>query len=209
MSEPARRTRKRAADRKAEIVQAAIRLAAEIGPDRVTARHLGAAVGISQPAVFRHFPTMSDLWLAVGAAVARQLSEGEMAPGGDPLAALRAMVARHLRYVDRTPAIPAILFSRELHVENEEMRAHFDRVMANRRAGFARLVARAQAAGQLRPGVVPEDAGALILAAVQGLAVRWSLENRRFDLPAEGGRLIDGLIDGMRGPGAAGDGAAG
>jgi AcrR family transcriptional regulator len=175
-----------------------MRLAAEIGPDRVTARHLGQAVGISQPAVFRHFPTMSDLWLAVGAAVVRQLSETEMEPAGDPVAALQQMIARHLRHIDRTPAIPAILFSRELHVGNEAMRAHFERVMANRRAGFAALLDRARAEGLVRADVVPEDTAALILAAVQGLAVRWSLENRRFDLPAEGARLIGGLIDRMR-----------
>lgn len=191
-------TRKPTADRRDEIVQAAMRLAAEIGPDRVTARHLGQAVGISQPAIFRHFPTMADLWLAVGAAVVRQLSEAEMDLAGDPVAALRQMIARHLRHIDQTPAIPAILFSRELHVGNEAMRAHFERVMANRRAGFAALIGRAGAQGLLRPDVVPEDAAALILAAVQGLALRWSLENRRFDLPAEGMRLIDGLIDAMR-----------
>jgi AcrR family transcriptional regulator len=173
-------------------------LAAEIGPDRVTARHLGAAVGISQPAVFRHFATMSDLWLAVGAAVVRQLSEAEKEPAGDPVDALRQMIARHLRHIDRTPAIPAILFSRELHVENEAMRAHFDQVMTSRRAGLAALLEQARAGGLLRADLVPADAAALILAAVQGLAVRWSLENRGFDLPDEGMRLIGGLIDAMR-----------
>jgi len=38
------RKRKSSADRKAEIVDTAIRLAAEIGPDRVTTQHLADAV---------------------------------------------------------------------------------------------------------------------------------------------------------------------
>lgn len=192
------RTRKPTADRRVEIARAAIRLAAEIGPDRVTARNLAEAVGISQPAIFRHFPSKSDIWLAVGEMVAQRLTGEGMEATADPMAALRAMVRQHLDYIQQTPAIPAILFSRELHVENEAMRAHFEQVMANRRACFAALVDRAKAAGQIRAEVVAADAAALILAAIQGLAVRWSLENRRFTLPTEGMRLIDGLIDGFR-----------
>jgi hypothetical protein len=78
------------------------------------------------------------------------------------------------------------------------MRAHFDQVMTSRRAGLAALLEQARAGGLLRADLVPADAAALILAAVQGLAVRWSLENRGFDLPDEGMRLIGGLIDAMR-----------
>lgn len=189
--------RKSAEDRKAEIARAAIRLAAEIGPDRVTARHLAEAVGITQPAVFRHFATKADIWLAVGQMLARPLAEGETDPGGDPVAALRDMVARQLRYIVRTPAAPAILFSRELHVGNEQLRRHFEQIMANRRAGFAALVRRAQSEARVRSDLDADDAGALILAAIQGLALRWSLERHGFDLPAEGQRLIAPVIQGF------------
>lgn len=197
----ATRTRKPTADRRDEIARAAIRLAAEIGPDRVTARHLAEAVGISQPAIFRHFATKSDIWRSVGEMVAQHLSGPDMDATGDPVPALEAMIRQHLGYIEQTPAIPAILFSRELHVENEAMRAHFDQVMANRRACFAALVERARTGGQFRADVVAADAAALILAAIQGLAVRWSLENRSFALPEEGMRLIGGLIDGLRASG--------
>ncbi len=50
------RVRKSAEDRKAEIVDAALRLADDIGPDRLSTEVLAEAVGISQPGIFRHFP---------------------------------------------------------------------------------------------------------------------------------------------------------
>ncbi len=193
------RVRKTAHDRKAEIVATAIRLAAEVGPDRVTAQALSQAVGISQPAVFRHFATMSDLWKAVGEYVARRMDMDEMAPDdADPVRALSDLVALHLHHIDQTPAIPAILFSRELHVANEQMRVHFEQVMANRRAGFAALIERARVGGQFRSDVDAADAAAVVVAAIQGLALRWSLENYGFDLPVEGARLIALVIDGLR-----------
>ncbi len=183
--------RKSAQDRKAEIVATAIRLAGTHGPDRVTTQQLAQEIGISQPAIFRHFPTKTDIWLAVGQAIAVDVTIGDM-PGAsdDPLATLNGLIKRHLGQIVQTPAIPAILFSRELHAENEPLRRHFEMVITNRRAGLAGLIARAQAAGQLERYGAPEDLAALLLAVIQGLAMRWSLENRRFDLVAEGTRLI-------------------
>ena len=60
--------RKSAEDRKAEIVAAVLRLADEIGPDRLTTNDVARAVDLSQPAIFRHFSTKADLWIAMGRA---------------------------------------------------------------------------------------------------------------------------------------------
>jgi AcrR family transcriptional regulator len=186
------RHRKSAADRKAEIVEVAIALAAEVGPDRVTAEMLAAKIGISQPAIFRHFPNKGAIWLAVAAQIAGFMGQGSDARDdqGDPVDALVALVEAHLSGVARNPAIPAILFSRELHARNDELRAHFAAIMVNRQAVFAALIGRAVEGGAFRQDLAADDAAYLVLALIQGLAMRWSLSGRGFDLVAEGGRLM-------------------
>lgn len=196
------RTRKSAADRKAEIVQAALRLAAEHGPDRLTTQRLADAVGLTQPAIFRHFPTKPDIWRAVGEKIVGGLAlDASATRTDDPPGQIARLVQRHLAAIARNPAIPAILFSRELHAENDAMRQLFQAAMANRRSVFADLVRLGQANGDFRPVLDPEAAGELILATVQGVAMRWSLENRDFDLPAKGAQLMAVLTDGFRGGG--------
>ena len=191
-----RRIRKSAEARRAEIVETAIRLAGELGPDRVTTQLIADAVGVTQPAIFRHFPAKTDIWLAVGEWIAPSDERGDppLPDNTDPAGQLRQLVAGHFAAIARNPAIPAILFSRELHAENEKLRAHIEKVMTRRRARFAALVAQAQAAGALPDTIPPEDFAALILALIQGLAMRWSLENRGFDLEEEGGRLLAQLL---------------
>ncbi len=193
------RIRKSAEDRKREIVLAAIRLAGDIGPDRLTTQHLADAVGLTQPAIFRHFATKSDIWLAVGEHIAKALSKEQTDPHIEkPLECLRDLVFNHLGSIARTPAIPAILFSRELHVENDQLRQHFEKLMLSRRENFAGLFAQARDNGEITARVAPADAAALVLATIQGIAMRWSLENKSFDLQAEGTRLITCLIDGFK-----------
>ena len=193
------RIRKSAEDRKREIVMAAIRLAGDVGPDRLTTQHLADAVGLTQPAIFRHFATKSDIWRAVGEHIAKALSKEKTDPQVEnPLECLRDLVFDHLGSIARTPAIPAILFSRELHVENDQLRQHFEKLMQSRRENFAGLFAKARDNGDITPRVAPEDAAALVLATIQGIAMRWSLENKSFDLQTEGTRLISSLIDGFK-----------
>lgn len=193
------RERKSAGDRRAEIVGTAIRLAGENGPDRVTTQALADAIGISQPAIFRHFPTKKDIWLAVGEAMtAPMTAEIEADPDADPLTTLERSVAQQMRRIAQTPAIPAILFSRELHAENEPLRQHFEAVTKNRRAQFEKLLLKARDGNLLDQDAPTADLAALILAAIQGLAMRWSLENRGFDLAEEGQRLVSVLISRFR-----------
>jgi len=196
------RTRKSAEDRKREIVQAAIRLAGEIGPERVTTQQIADAVGVSQPAIFRHFPGKAELWVAVGKEIAGFFEENTPLPhpeavplGGE--ARLHALIEIQLRMIAQTPAIPAILFSRELHVENEALRQHFEQVMANRLSVFSTLVEAEIARGNYRETLDSKDAAALVLAAIQGVAMRWSLQNRSFDLVSEGCRLLFCLTKGF------------
>ena len=104
-------TRKTAKERKREIVLTAIRLAGDIGPDRLTAQHLADAVGLSQPAIFRHFATKSAIWQAVGEHIAIALSaEKADSTMASPAEQLSGLVAKHLQSIAKTPAIPAILF---------------------------------------------------------------------------------------------------
>ena len=119
------RTRKSADERKAEIVDVAIRLAGEIGPDRITTERIAKEVGISQPGIFRHFPTKGDIWWAVAQRISAMMGKKVGASEKEeiiPAGKLRKIVLGHLGFLEKTPAIHAILFSRELHSENEKLR---------------------------------------------------------------------------------------
>jgi len=195
------RTRKSAEERKAEIVGAAIRLAGDIGPDRITTDMLAKEVGISQPGIFRHFPTKDDIWWAVAQRISAMMGKKvglneseEVIPAGK----LRKLVLGHLGFLETTPAILAILFSRELHSGNEKIRAFFAGLIASRQRNFAKLIAAEIEAGRFRETLDADDAAYLILALIQGLVMRWSLNARGFDLVAEGQRLLDLQLEGFK-----------
>ena len=93
------------ADRAAALLQAAARLFAEQGFAGVSLEELGAAVGVSGPAIYRHFANKQ----AVLAAVLLRASSGLLAGGNqvlarvaDPEVRLRALVAFHVDFAVRS-----------------------------------------------------------------------------------------------------------
>jgi AcrR family transcriptional regulator len=187
------RVRKLAEERKSEIVEATLRLADKLGPDRLATGQVAQAVGLTQAALFRHFPKKQDLWEAVAVRIGEKFQQRWLAierGPADPLARLRGIVASQLKLIQTTPAIPAILFSRELHVENRALRVIFAEFMKNFHQRVERLIAAAQRDGRLCGEIDPRDAAFLVIGLVQGLVLRWSLSGRSFDLPGEGARLL-------------------
>lgn len=185
--------RKSAQERKAQILATALRLADELGPDRLTTSAVAEAVGLTQPAIFRHFSTKQALWLALAQDIRdRMTSAWDEALCGNTSCETRiaAVIDIQLRTIERHPAIPAILFSRELQVENPDLRQTFAGMMAAFQALLANELSKTRDAGLLRADLDPADGAVLLISLVQGLAIRWSLGARGFDLRQEGARLL-------------------
>ena len=186
--------RQSAEERKAQIVAEVLRLADEIGPDRLSTTDVARAIGLSQPAIFRHFPTKGALWLAVAEDIADRLQSywaaAEAGATGSH-ARLKALISAQLTAIAETPALPSILFSRELQVDNHSLRDVFRGVLGAFQGRLVVVLRDMQASGDLRSDVSPEDIAILLTSLVQGVAIRWSLGARGFSLVNEGQRLFD------------------
>lgn len=185
--------RKSAETRKSEILEATLRLADQPGPDRLSTEAIAQAVGLTQPGVFRHFPSKRALWEAVAAAIADRMTAGWQAVGersNRPVDRLTGLICAQLRLIQSTPAIPAILFSRELHAENDLLRKAVFNLMGRFHNALRTEIDGALEEGTFRPDLDADDVAFLLIGLVQGLAVRWSLSGRTFGLEQEGARLL-------------------
>lgn len=89
------------ADRQAAILHEAARLFAERGYSGVSLEDLGAAVGVSGPAVYRHFENKQALLGAILVGVSQRLRAGGRAvvdTGGAPEEQLRSIIAFHVDF---------------------------------------------------------------------------------------------------------------
>jgi len=110
------------------LIEAAVQLAEEIGPEQVTMREAARRAGVSSAAPFRHFPTKKALMTAVAEnAMRRMQAEIEAnvaaAAGGDAMVRFRAFGRGYLQFVVRWPTYFRILSDRRLLDWSSELQA--------------------------------------------------------------------------------------
>jgi AcrR family transcriptional regulator len=99
-------------DVRARLVEAAIRLLAESGPEALQARKVAAEIGASTMAVYTHFGGMGELIDAVGREGFRRLSAslGALSPSDDTVADIFTMALAYRKTALENPNLYAVTF---------------------------------------------------------------------------------------------------
>ncbi len=169
------------------------------GVSKLTTRSLSKAVGIAQATLFLHFGNKSHVLIALVDTIQERLQK-EMA-GLDlaqmsPLERLKAVIRAHLSFIQKQPGIPRLLFSEELQSGDPAFRDRMNELVMFFLKFIAELISAAQAQGEIRPDIIPQQNACILIAAVQGLAFRWVLSDQRFVLTEQADAVIMTLMEG-------------
>lgn len=196
-------------ERRRQILEAMLRMAGEEGPEAVTIKALAARVGVTEPALYRHFPAgKPEMWRALAAVLGERMQSAwrDALGAADPAPTrLRQLVGTQLQLIAAIPALPAILFSRTLHQGHAALRAGMAEVAGRFHARLEHVLMEGQRGGEIDPGVDPDAAAWLLVSVVQGTAIRWSLSERAFDLEREGLRVLETALRGLSADGPDGE----
>jgi AcrR family transcriptional regulator len=181
MSHTLSRTKQPTLARQASLVEAALMLAAQRNPADISTTDLARAVGITQGAVFRHFPSKEAIWLAVLAWVTEQLigrlraAAACSAPdglGATPLEALQAVFIAHVEFVVTHPGVPRVVFQELQHPQETALTLAVRGLMQQHRSVVLVLLQDAKDQNLLSPATDLPAAASLFLGAVQGLVMQ-------------------------------------
>jgi AcrR family transcriptional regulator len=180
-------------ERKSMIVDAVLSIADVDGPDRLSTIEIAKASGLTHAGIFRHFPTKKDIWIAVANEIAIRAKTHWQEPllsNNAPREKVEILVGSHFEFLTETPAILTILFSYELQHANAQLREILTKLMLEFRKHLADEFTRAK-----YDKSEAMDLAFLIIALVQGLAMRWAVSQRKFNLEKEGKRLLKVQLD--------------
>jgi AcrR family transcriptional regulator len=187
------RKRLGADERREEIIRVTLELAAKQGVDDVTTQDMAQAMGVTQGAVFRHFPSKDAIWLAVMQWVRERLMGvlgRAAATGRDPLDALERMFFAHIDFIAAHPAIPRVLLSEHLHGRSPALRKLVTEIMLGYEAKIAGLLNSAQTQGLARGDLDTHAAATLYIGMIQGLVLQMSILRGQRTLAAEAARTF-------------------
>ncbi len=162
-------------ERRAVTVEAVIALAAEQNPGEITTAAIAKHMGLTQGALFRHFPSKDAILQAVMEWVAERLLarvDKAAQAAASPLAALEAIFMTHIDFIAKHPGVPRMLFG-ELQRAGDTPAKMMARTMLDRYGKrLSALIEQGKAQGELAAEVNTAAAATLFIGAIQGLVMQ-------------------------------------
>lgn len=162
-------------ERRAATVEAVINLAAEQNPSEITTTAIAQRMGLTQGALFRHFPTKEAILQTVMSWVTERLlarvdKAAERATS--PVTALEAVFVAHIDFVSEHPGVPRMLFG-ELQRSEETLTKQMVQTLTRHYSERLRqLLEAGKAQGELRSGLDVDAAVLLFIGTIQGLVMQ-------------------------------------
>ena len=164
-----------ASERRDATVAAVVELAGETDPNTLTTARIAAHMGLTQGALFRHFPSKDDIWRAVMEWVAERLTalaQSAARHSGSPMANLESLFMAHVAFVARHPGAPRVLFAEMQRGKDTPAKATARNLLGEYGQRISALVEQGKTQGEIARDVDPHMATTLFLGAIQGLVVQ-------------------------------------
>lgn len=168
-------------ERQAEIVSAALRLARDTSPALITTTDIATAIGVTQGAVFKHFPTKDAIWVAAMRWVREALMQGlrsAAAQASTPLHALTAMFRAHVDFVIAHPGVPRLIFHELQQPADSAAKQEVRALLQGYRELLLDTLGQAVTQGQVIADLDREAAATTFVGLIQGLVMQAMLAGR-------------------------------
>lgn len=161
--------------RQAEIVAATLALVATHSPAAITTSDIARAVHVTQGAVFKHFASKDEIWLAVmgwiEANLLAALSTAEQ-QAASPLEALEGIFHAHIGFVASHPGVPRLIFHELQQPADSAVKQKVRGLLQAYKKMMVRLLKQAMVRRDVTQDLDTDAAAALFIGSVQGLVMQ-------------------------------------
>ncbi|MDD3941269.1 MAG: TetR/AcrR family transcriptional regulator [Sphaerochaetaceae bacterium] len=171
--------------RQQEIIQAAMRIVTEQGTQKLTIRNVATAIGVTEPAVYRHFANKHELL----ASLLQSLQESilpifrDMPVTEDSLEKiLRDLLLSLFSHVEANPGFAMFVFTEEAFHADMELRPLLVEMLAKITKSIQRLFHQLQASGKCRGDMAPAHMATIFLGTIRLMITRWHLQGKDHSL---------------------------
>ena len=186
--------------RQGEIIDHAMELIALGGIQNLTIKNLSARLGVTEPAIYRHFANKFEIVQAMIAsfddAADDEITAADREKSG--IDGVMAFVESRFRLVVAKPALAQVMFAEEIFMNDADLSAQMLGMMHKHMMKLKTMLAEAREAGEVRADISPDIMLRLIMGPVRLLIKQWGLSGYAFDILAKGHELIDALRKTLR-----------
>ena len=183
-------------ERQIEIINTSINIIDTKGIQGLTIKNLSKEIGISEPAIYRHFESKTDILLAIlnnFAEMSSFMNEAISEMEGTSISKIEFMFKKIIEIFAVEPAQVSVIFSEEIFKNEEILKEKIIEIMNKKESTIENLILEGQKKGELRNDIDNKTLALIIIGALRFRVKQWDLRNQHTNLEYEGKKLINGL----------------
>ncbi|MDY0075742.1 MAG: TetR/AcrR family transcriptional regulator [Bacteroidales bacterium] len=182
--------------RQQEILEHAINIISEKGIQGLTMKNLSKRLGISEPAIYRHYDNKIEILLSLLDYFTNSTSgifNDQSLSHLDAVERLKIIFNKHIEALEHTPALVAVIFSEEIFRNEAILSNKVKLIMERNAASIAAIIEEGKQKGELDISIDTQQLTTIFMGSLRLLVKRWQMCNFDFNLKQEGEALFDTL----------------
>lgn len=183
--------------RKEHIVFTTIDVMNEQGVQAVSTREIAKREGVSESAIFKHFPKKSDLIIAVlnfFSQYDQDIFESSRIKNESSIQAIRYIIETYATYYQNYPAITAISQAFDEMRNNPYLEEKVQSIVNSRLDTLSALIKEAQEAHEIHSDLDSEMLADIIMGTFNSICFKWRMVNYSFSLKDKSLDAIDLIL---------------
>ena len=178
-------------ERQILIIDEAIKIIHELGYQAFSIRELSKRVGISEPAIYRHFLNKEDIVLGIlGRFNEFDLSLfQEVKKYEKPIEKIQSFVQYHFDFLEKNPSMTSIVFAEEIFNQSELLREKMLTIIEKREKQIKSIIDEARAKNQIIE-VETNELATIILGFIRLVILEWRMGGFSLSLSQRGKKAI-------------------
>lgn len=175
--------------RREQIAEAALGLVAEQGVSALTARNVARAVGVTAPALYRHFPGgKADILASILDLLDSVKFEGirrAMEEPGPAMTKLRRCYELHISVIERYRALPNLVLSDAIWIDEPQFKTRLLNSHQQQQDQVSAIIREGQKAGEIRMDIDANQIFIQFLGQFLTIAILYSRRGDMIDLKTQ------------------------
>lgn len=185
-------------DRQIEIMEAATQRIAVFGIQNLTIKTLAEDIGLSEPALYRHFKSKNQILWSLLEYFKTEMGDRIQSIPFDTATSeadkLRAIFNSQLQAFVNKPAIVSVIFAESIFHYEENLRDKVSEIIDLMQENVKNNIKKGQESGQYKKLMGASTLTTILTGAMRMTVLKWKLSGHKSDLIKDGNTVLEGIL---------------
>jgi len=180
-------------ERQKEIIEVALELISKKGIQGLTIKNLAKKIGITEPAIYRHFDDKIHILIAILELFRmniEQIFKNELEDDIPAIDKIEHLFTKFFISFSAKPSLVAVIFSEEIFRNEPTLIDKIAGIVNENDKILIGIIEKGQQSGEIRNDIAAKHLSIIIMGALRLYVKKWQFSKYSFDLIKEGEKLI-------------------